>query len=163
DDHPIRALGRHRQQLEWVVSQTRKRLTRSDHLFRFPSEGRHGDVACHTMTGETWEREQLSIRPTSPNERRAFHTSVLRDLHGAVSFDKEGQHLTITASRCSRAVIRWTPDEVRDGQTWSINCNGKKRKNATPKPDLRYMLEQAYQSWDFQRLHAAETTFSINE
>lgn len=161
--NPIGALRRNRHQLEWVVNQQRQTSGHRNHLFRFEKEGITPFARCGRMRGDPWLREQISIRPASDADRKTFTTDTLKNLHGSLAIERLEHVITVTANRCARVEVRWPLADVKDGTRWTVVCNGKKREEKIIKPDLEFMLQHVYDTWDFQRLLAAKTAFNLRD
>lgn len=138
------------------------------HWFRFPHQGRAGWIRSTSFRGEVWmENQQLSIKANAGADRGQFVRDVLESRLGMIRGQIDQGTITIQTRRCGGVEILWPlgglgVTGLRNVPT-TILCNGRRRHFGGIKPNVRTLLEQAYETWDFQRLFVARLPLSIKQ
>ncbi|MGB2988073.1 MAG: hypothetical protein WBE26_19570 [Phycisphaerae bacterium] len=142
----------------------RRRPSRADsvsHWFRYPGQGHAGWLRQMRFLRDVWEGEQLSILPSPTTDRNEFITEVIQGKMAYLGGWVEGQTVEIETHNCARIELLLPAGLVDFDRPITVRCNGKKRYSGMLRPNIRTLLETAYDRWEFQRPPVARLSFSI--
>ncbi|MBU0719595.1 MAG: hypothetical protein KJ749_15230 [Planctomycetes bacterium] len=132
------------------------------HWFRYPAQGHAAWLRQAKHGGQVWEADQLAILPSVTVDRDTFIAEVVKSKLAFLGGSIDGQAVTVEARNCARFDLLLGPEVVEWSEPVTVFCNGQRRHHGLVEPSIRTLLEEAYATWDFQRLVVARLSFSIN-
>lgn len=137
--------------------------TKLSHWFRYPEQGLCAWLRQTKLAGEVWTAEQLSILPGPEVDADQYITDVLKSLLAYIGGTIEGNTIRIETRRCAEIELLLFENMVDFGKPVVVYINGRKRHERLVKPSIPTLLEEAYETFDFQRLVFAKLTFAIKD
>lgn len=151
-DEEISTLLTHRR------SETKRTLS---HWFRYPRQGAIGWLRQTKFLGSVWQAEQLSVLPSAAADADTFITDTIKNMMAYLGGHVDGGTITIQARRCARVDLLLPIGMTDWNRPVTVICNGRKRYEGKLTPSISTMLEEAYDSWDFEHLVAVRFSLSI--
>lgn len=133
------------------------------HYFRYPEQGQCAWLRQTKFAGDVWTAEQLSILPGPEVDSDQYITDVLKSLLAYMGGTIEGNTIRIETRRCADIELLLYENMVDFTKPVVVYINGKKRHDRIVKPSIPTLLEEAYDTFDFQRLVFAKLAFDIKE
>lgn len=159
-DSQTQVLERYR---ELTTSSREPIPTKLSHYFRYPEQGQCAWLRQTKFAGDVWTADQLSILPGPEVDSDQYITDVLKSLLAYMGGAIEGNTIRIETRRCADIELLLYENMVDFTKPVVVYINGKKRHDRIVKPSIPTLLEEAYDTFDFQRLVFAKLAFDIKE
>ncbi len=129
--------------------------------FRYPANGEGPWLRATTLHEPRWEAEQLAILSSSQVDRHGFVRHVLVQHLARFRARIDGPNLTVDAWNVRRLELFLEETAFEPGAVLTVGCNGTVRFRGRLEPKVSVLLENAYETWDFQRLPAVRIPLTV--
>ncbi len=131
------------------------------HWFRYPDHGASAWLRQLKFSGPVWTEPAISIKAGPGVDRNKFIQDVLRSKLAYVGGVLEDRKVTLTVKHTSGVELALPMGAFNPADSIQVVCNGRIRHDGRLEPDIRAMLESAYDRWDFQNPVAATLPLSV--
>jgi len=148
--------------IQETFSRERRLPTRFALWYRYVEQGQTSWLRTLPPPEPGWEDQQISILSGPKTDRAEFITEVLKSQLSYLGGEISGQKITIETIGSQGALVYLPLGAVDMTQPIRVDCNGRKRMDGPVQPNVRTMLEIAYEEWDFEHPAVARLGFGIH-